>query len=348
MSKCHEGDASRKRLTGAGGKVISEDLDRNLVQWIFMSRRNGLRVGRKMIRLKAEEVFKEVEDSSKATFKASRGWLCRFMTRNGLSVRRRTTAAQKTPDKYVEKMVSFVRFMEKTRVRLSVQPGDIYAMDETAVWFDMLSNTTVDFKGARSVPVKTTGHEKTRCTVILTASGEGKKFKPYVVFFGGARKVKQLYDSKKIVAGTIATSSVNGWMNDELTADYLQKVLGKLAFRKRILVWDAYRCHLSNATKQELKHGYNLTTAVIPGGCTKFLQAPDVCWNKPFKNKLHELYDSWMAGDEDKEYTKTGNMKAPSFELMLRWIKLAWDHIDVDLIKKSFVVCGQTSGRCSL
>jgi hypothetical protein len=60
MSKCHEGDASRKRLTGAGGKVISEDLDRNLVQWIFMSRRNGLRVSRKMIRLKAEEVFKKL------------------------------------------------------------------------------------------------------------------------------------------------------------------------------------------------------------------------------------------------------------------------------------------------
>jgi len=82
------------------------------------------------------------------------------------------------------------------------------------------------------------------------------------------------------------------------------RVIGKLAFKKRILVCDAYRCHLSEATKSELRHGYNISTAVIPGGCTKFLQAPDVCWNKLFKDKLHELYNSWIAGDEQKEYTK--------------------------------------------
>jgi len=99
--------------------------------------------------------------------------------------------------------------------------------------------------------------------------------------------------------------------------------LGKLSFRKRILVGDAYRCHLSEAPKNEPKHGYNITTAVIPGGYTKFLQAPDVCWNKPFKDKLHELHDSWMDGDEQKEYTEGGNLKAPSSELVLSWIKQA-------------------------
>jgi len=133
-------------------------------------------------------------------------------------------------------------------------------------------------------------------------------------------------------------------MNDDLTIDYLRRVIGKFAFRKRILVWDAYRCHLSDETKKELKSGYNITTAVIPGGCTKFLQAPDVCWNRPFKEKMHELYDKWIAGDENKEFTKGGNLKAPSFEIMLSWVKVAWYSIDVQLIKKSFVVCGQTSG----
>jgi hypothetical protein len=56
-----------------------------------------------MIRGKAKEVFGEVEDAGRAVFKASRGWLDRFMARNGLSVRRRTTVAQKTPDMMTEK-----------------------------------------------------------------------------------------------------------------------------------------------------------------------------------------------------------------------------------------------------
>ena len=102
---------------------------------------------------------------------------------------------------------------------------------------------------------------------------------------------------------------------------------------------------MREATNSELRHGYKISTAVIPGGCTKFLQVLDVCWNKPFKDKLHKLYDSWMAGDEQKEYTKEVNLKAPSFELVLSWVKQSWDGIDSELIRKSFVVCGQTSGR---
>jgi hypothetical protein len=348
MIKCgNNTDSKRKRLEGGGCKVTSEDMDRTLIQWVFTMRHRGLRVSRKMMRVKASELFREVEDASKATFKASRGWLDKFMKRANLSVRRRTTVAQKTPDMMTEKMVSFIRFMERARERTQAQPADIYAMDETAVWFDMMAETTVNEKGAKSVCMKTTGHEKSRCTVILTANGSGKKLKPYVVFFRGSRKVKEL-NEKKQTSGNIVSTSVNGWMNDELTTDYLRRVIGKLAFRKRILVWDAYRCHLSESTKKELKSGYNLTTAVIPGGCTKFLQAPDVCWNKPFKDKLHELYDAWMAGDEDKEYTKTGNLKAPSYEVILKWVKVAWDSIDAELIKKSFIVCGQTSGMPAL
>jgi len=30
----------------------------------------------------------------------------------------------------------------------------------------------------------------------------------------------------------------------------------------------------------------NLDSAIIPGGCTKFVQAADVSWNSPFKAKV--------------------------------------------------------------
>jgi len=83
------------------------------------------------------------------------------------------------------------------------------------------------------------------------------------------------FDDRNISSNIVSTS-VNGWMNEELTKDYLRRVIGKLSFKQRILVWDAYRCHISEATKSELKRGYNITTAVIPGGCTKYLQAADV------------------------------------------------------------------------
>jgi hypothetical protein len=337
-------DKKRKRVEGGGCKTVSEDMDRQLIQWIFNMRGRQLRVSRKMIRLKAAEIYDNCEDATRCTFKASRGWLDKFMHRNELSVRRRTTIAQKSPDDMIKKMVSFVRFVERAREKTQATPSEIIAMDETAVWFDMVGETTVHSTGAKSISIKSTGHEKSRFTVILTAAGSGVKFKPYVVFLGGSRKVKELNATKRL-SGNIVTCSVNGWMNDDLTKDYLQRVIGKLAFKRRILVWDAYRCHLSKSTKEELKHNYNITMAVIPGGCTKYLQAPDVSWNKPFKEKLRECYDTWLSGDDDKEYTVGGNLKSPSFALVLSWVKEAWDSIDAELIRKSFLVCGQTSGK---
>ena len=77
-------------------------------------------------------------------------------------------------------------------------------MDETACWLDMPSNTTVD---ARSVPLKTTGHEKDNFTVILSALANGKKLKPYIVFKGkGTRLLKEL----KKIRGVVVRFSVNG------------------------------------------------------------------------------------------------------------------------------------------
>jgi hypothetical protein len=145
-------------------------------------RGRNLRVSRKMILRKASEIFPDCEDATRSEFKASRGWLDKFMKRNDLAVRRRTTIAQKDPDKLIEKMVSFILFMERHRKKINASPADIFAMDETAVWFDMVGESTVNTKGAKSIPLKGTGHEKLRFTVVLTANGAGAKLKPYVVF----------------------------------------------------------------------------------------------------------------------------------------------------------------------
>ena len=48
--------------------------------------------------------------------------------------------------------------------------------------------------------------------------------------------------------------------------------------------------------------------AVIPGGCTRYIQAPDVFWNKPFKGCIMEFYDEWITSGVHY-YTEAGNMK---------------------------------------
>ena len=55
-------------------------------------------------------------------------------------------------------------------------------MDETAVWADMVSDTNVNAKGAKTITMKSTGHEKIRVKVCLTAAADDRKLKPMIVF----------------------------------------------------------------------------------------------------------------------------------------------------------------------
>ena len=118
--------------------------------------------------------------------------------------------------------------------------SNIIAMDETAVWNHMISNTTVEKRGAHSVNLTTTGNEKSKITVCLTATADGRKNKPFIVFKGAEREVKKLNEEFK--SGCIVATSVSGWMNDELTQQFCREVVGKFTFgARRFLARDAFR-----------------------------------------------------------------------------------------------------------
>ena len=125
----------QKRLEGGGRKPFDEAIEEVLFEWVHQRRANGLRVSRKIIRSKAgclhEEKCKETEIPP--TFTASVGWVQKFMTRNGLSIRRKTTQSQKNPEKLIVKLISYVLQMRRLRETFSYGDSDIVAMDETAV-----------------------------------------------------------------------------------------------------------------------------------------------------------------------------------------------------------------------
>ncbi|KAL3093963.1 hypothetical protein niasHT_027291 [Heterodera trifolii] len=125
-----------------------------------------------------------------------------------------------------------------------------------------------------------------------------------------------------------------------VTTEYLEKIFGNFHFGARLLVWDSFRCHISEDTKKTLRR-LALHSAVIPGGTTKYIQAPDVCWNAPFKEAIRKVYNDWMAHGE-KATTSGGNLKAPPMEVYLEWIANTWDSLPKQMIADSFLTCGIT------
>ena len=103
--------------------------------------------------------------------------------------------------------------------------------------------------------------------------------------FKGVRPIADLSKEPGVVA-----YGRNGWMNENLTIDWVKRGWGTLSFGRRLLVWDAYKCHLMDTVWDVLNKQAKSDVSIIPGGLTKLVQPPDVSWNKPFKEAYKELY----------------------------------------------------------
>ena len=276
-------------------------------------------------------------------FKASRGWVDNFLRRYDFCIRQRTTTGQRLPPELTDKVTKFVLFCSSQRSRFQFAPGAIGNMDETAIWADMPGAKSVDVKGVKTVSILTTGHDKTRVTVCLGALSDGHKLQPLIVFKG-----KRLPTELKDVQGVIIEMSSNGRMQEETTLAWIDKCWGKMAFGKRMLVWDSFRSHLTEQAKDSLKKT-NTIMGVIPGGCTKLLQPADVSWNAPFKAVYTELYEEWLQDPaRATDLTPANNPRAPSRLTMVNWVKESWRRLSTDVIIRSFEACGITSNDPNL
>ncbi|KFD71435.1 hypothetical protein M514_16367 [Trichuris suis] len=87
--------------------------------------------------------------------------------------------------------------------------GNVGNMDETPIFFDVIGNRTVDSKGTKSVVVKSSGHERTHFTVVLSCLTTGMKLKPMVIF-KRKRRPKEDFPS-----GAFVHFHENGWTDEQ-------------------------------------------------------------------------------------------------------------------------------------
>ena len=152
----------------------------------------------------------------------------------------------------VNSVFDFVLYCaEQGRLNI-LPPAAIANMDETAIWADMPGNTTVEKIGATSVPLLTTGHEKERITVCLSALASGEKLKPFIVFRG-----KRFPNELNNIQGAIIMLSPNGWMNETLTAEWIKQIWGPRQTNKRMLVINTTFLHACMYEESSAKHKYD-------------------------------------------------------------------------------------------
>jgi len=203
------------------------------------------------------------------------------MMRKELTLRRVTTQCQKSPVSLTQTLVNLVLFVRKKCEERQYPFGSVFAADETAVFIYPSGRTCVTNIGAKEAAVRSTDHEKLHIMVMLRARDDGKKCLPFVLL---PRKQPIIKVVEKYKKKLILSWSGIVWMNQETIVEFIQKVIGNVSFHNRLLIWDSFTSHKSDQTKAELRK-MKIDLAVIPSGCIKYLQPPDVCWNKPCKQK---------------------------------------------------------------
>lgn len=107
-------------------------------------------------------------------------WASDFMRRNHLSLRRVTTNHMLESNEDIAAQFRINEYNEIISQRLN-RLNSLYNFDETGVNYDAPAKYTVNEKGAKSVAVGTSGHERMRSTVLLTVGAKGKKFPPLII-----------------------------------------------------------------------------------------------------------------------------------------------------------------------
>ena len=238
-----------KKCANRGAKPRWPELEKDVSEWVLENRQNGFPVSRNAIRVYALKWAKS-NPSKSENFKATASWCSTFMKRNDLVLRQKTKIAQKLPAELEEKVMNFQKFIIDRRKEYNYGLAQIGNMDETPMNFDMPTNRTVDVKGTKSVLIKTTGHEKTRFTVVLTCMADGTKLKPMVIF------KRKTIPKVKFPTGVFVHVHPKGWMDENgvklWTENVWNKRPGGLMKSRSLLVWDMFKAHVSDVSKKKL------------------------------------------------------------------------------------------------
>ena len=101
-----------------------------------------------------------------------------------ISFRKATHIAQKSEELLGHKMYSLLTYVTRLRKVRHYSMAEICNMDETPIWLYMSGTYTLQEQGSKTVSLQTTGHEKSRVTVMLAALADGTKLPPMVLFKG--------------------------------------------------------------------------------------------------------------------------------------------------------------------
>lgn len=306
--------STKTRKAFRGNKARWPELEAELEDWVNIQGDNERGLSNVKVRLKAIEMAKQ---KGLDNFTGNETWYYRFMRRKGLSLHPGITRSHRLPADLEVKLNDFQNFTNGIILEHVIGGDDIVNMDKVLLTFDIPLTKTVTSTVDSSVSIKTTGHEKTHLTIVLSCCISGKKLPTKVIF-----KRKNEHEDN-FPSGVVVKVNPEGRINEEQMVDWLEGCYSKrpgdfFHLTKTVQSMENLRVNISEQIKS-----LNSISTIIPGGTTKFPQPLDISVNRCFKLHLRELWEKWIS--EERSFTKTARCcRQESLPEVYQWILSAW------------------------
>ena len=141
------------------------------------------------------------------TYNANMLWIYKFLKRNCFCIRKITHVGKKFSRGCTRSNKHFFNhfFNLRREFNISNNINQIGNMDETAIYYENLYNTTISKIGEKSVTVRNFGKEKMRISAVLCVLADGSKLPPLLIFRGKTNgpKENELKKNKYVTKGEI-------------------------------------------------------------------------------------------------------------------------------------------------
>ncbi|RPA97235.1 hypothetical protein L873DRAFT_1691456 [Choiromyces venosus 120613-1] len=307
------------------------EMEKELFEIFLEERNKGRLIRQGWFQAQARQLFSKHYGGIPNMFVFSIGWFSGFLKRWSISCRVLTKISSRLPDEYECLVINWLRFNRRNsqprnhyeqaglisdigRFRLS----NILNLDETPIPFEYLDGKTYNVAGSKTVTGKTerSGWDKRQATLILYIFADGiARIRPKLIFHGTSGENIRQKEGHLWHTGITVEFNETAYNNEELFLDFIENELCPVLWNthnpstsqttlptykpdttlnhESLLLMDVAGFHTTETVLEKL-HSAQITTSLIPSGCTGLLQPLDTAVNKPFKSFLREYTDTYI------------------------------------------------------
>ena len=329
-----------KQIASAGRPSRLERITHKIIPYVTNIRAIGGKVSTKMVALRAKKFDPDLRRMKRYTLFAI---VRRYLVAKGIVSRAFTHQSQEDPRKMAQEATAYLDSMRPQVAQANRHQKYIINMDQTPYNPQDSEKTTLDFRGNKTVSGKVMKTSVGRVTCFLTVCADGTKVRPLLVYKAKPGGSVEREFSNEDDSLPYCCVQENAWTDERVMLLWVEKVLAPYVATAPegvvpLLLLDKYKCHYQGSVTKAIED-LGCEWDIIPGGCTFLIQPVDVGCGKPFKNRMRNKMEEWLA---DQYNNKTGTVLTNRIvpkevrAFIRHWAAKSWGVIPEEFIYNSW------------